>query len=100
MRLGPDLYRIPDLAVFAGEEPEHVPDRPPLLVIEIVSPDDRFSYIDEKLAEYRAWGVPNIWVIDPHRRTLHSYESGALRRVDALKLPGYPVEVSADLFSC
>jgi Uma2 family endonuclease len=100
MRLAPDLYRIPGLAVFADREPGHVPDQPPLLVIEIVSPDDRYWYIHDKLAEYRAWGVPHIWVIDPHRRTLDSYESGALTRVDTLKLPGYPVEITADLFSC
>src|ERR1700688_422819 len=33
MRLAADLYRIPDVAVFAGTEPdEDVPSRPPLLV--------------------------------------------------------------------
>src|SRR5438105_8157755 len=44
MRLAHDLYRITDVAVFAGTEPEErVPSRPPLLAIEIVSPDDRFA---------------------------------------------------------
>src|SRR3979411_1922281 len=39
MRLASDLYRIPDIAVFAGTEPdEEVPSHPPLLVIEIISP--------------------------------------------------------------
>src|SRR5712692_3691550 len=38
MRLAQDLYRIPDVAVFAGTEPEEaVPSRPPLVTIEIVS---------------------------------------------------------------
>jgi Uma2 family endonuclease len=100
MRLAPDLYRIPDVAVFAGSEPERIPTQPPLLVIEIVSPDDRYAYIHAKLAEYCAWGVRHIWVIDPNRQTLDSYESGKLTRVATLKLPGYPIEISADLFSC
>jgi hypothetical protein len=37
MQLASDLYRIPDVAVFAGTEPkERVPSHPPLVVIEIV----------------------------------------------------------------
>ena len=100
MRLAPDLYRIPDVAVFAEREPqETVPSRPPVVTIEIVSRDDRYSAVPEKLAEYQQWGVANIWVIDPHRRTLATYEDGALRTVPMLALSGYPFELSADLFS-
>jgi Uma2 family endonuclease len=100
MRLAPDLYRIPDVAVFAGTEPdEEVPSRPPLLVIEIVSPDDRYSEVQEKLAEYQQWGVPHIWVVDPNRRTLATYNAGALLPVSSLTLPGYPLEISSSLFS-
>jgi Uma2 family endonuclease len=99
MLLGPDLFRIPDVAVFAEREPEErVPSRP-LVVIEIVSPDDRYSEMLEKLAEYQQWGVANIWVVDPHRRALAAYEDEGLRTVPSLALPGYPFELSADLFS-
>jgi hypothetical protein len=57
MRLAPDLYRIPDVAVFAEREPqETVPSRPPVVTIEIVSRDDRYSAVLEKLAEYQQWG--------------------------------------------
>jgi Uma2 family endonuclease len=100
MRLAPDLYRIPDIAVFAESKPdEPVPSRPPLVVIEIISPDDRYSEMLEKLAEYQQWGVANIWVVDPHRRTLAAYEDEVLRTVPMLALPGYPFELSSDLFS-
>ena len=100
MRLAPDLYRIPDIAVFAESKPdEPVPSRPPLVAIEIISPDDRYSEMLEKLAEYQQWGVANIWVVDPHRRTLAIYENEALRTVPVLTLPGYPFELSAGLFS-
>ena len=100
MRLAPDLYRIPDVAVFAGSEPdEEVPSHPPLVAVEIISPDDRFSGVLEKLAEYRQWGVPHIWVVDPHRRTLAAYDTGALVPASSLTLPGYPLEFSGNLFS-
>src|ERR1700694_3893018 len=100
MCLAPDLYRIPDIAVFAESKPdEAVPSHPPLVAIEIISPDDRYSEMLEKLEEYQQWGVAHIWVIDPHRRTLAAYEDGALRTVPKLALPGYPFELCADLFS-
>jgi Uma2 family endonuclease len=100
MRLADDLYRIPDLAVFAESKPdEPVPSRPPLVTIEIISPDDRYSEMLEKLAEYQEWRVANIWVVDPHRRTLAVYQDEALRTVPRLALAGYPFALSAELFS-
>jgi Uma2 family endonuclease len=100
MLLAPSLYRIPDVAVFAGTEPEErVPIRPPLVAIEIVSPDDRYSEMLEKLKEYQQWGVTHIWVVDPQRRALAAYEDEVLRTVPRLALRGYPFELSADLFS-
>jgi Uma2 family endonuclease len=100
MRLAPDLYRIPDVAVFAGGKPnEEVPSNPPLIAIEIVSPDDRHSELQDKLAEYEKWGVAHIWVVDPGRRSLATYRSGTLATVPHLTLPGYSVEIGPDLFS-
>jgi len=100
MQLAPDLYRIPDIAVFAETEPDKpVPKHPPLLVIEIVSPDDRYSDVLEKLAQYQQWGVPHIWVVDPHKRTLAAYADGVLSLAPKLTLPGCPLELSEDLFS-
>jgi Uma2 family endonuclease len=99
MKLAPDLYRIPDVAVFADLEPsEPVPSLPPMVVIEIISPDDRYSEVLEKLAEYQRWGVQHIWVVDPHRRTLAAYRSAALVLESRLILPGYPLELSGDIF--
>ena len=42
----------------------------PSLVVEILSPNDTVEEINEKIAAYRAAGVPHIWVIDPYQRTL------------------------------
>jgi Uma2 family endonuclease len=57
LRLAADVYRVPDISVFAGDEPKQsVPSSPPLLVIEILSKDDRHHDLMEKLEEYHAWG--------------------------------------------
>jgi Uma2 family endonuclease len=95
MRLGADVIRIPDVAVFHPDLPsEPVPSQPPLIVIEILSPDDRHSEVHEKLEEYRMWGVPKVWLIDPQLHKLYVYDGG-LRTVNALELSEPPVRLEA-----
>ena len=55
LRIRERRYRVVDLAVFQGEPAEDVPSPPPLVAIEILSPDDRFAEVLSKLEEYRAW---------------------------------------------
>src|SRR4026207_2269854 len=70
LRLSPTHYRIADVAVFAGDVPDGMkyPTEPPEFVIEMVSEDDRHVEILEKLAEYHAWGVKHVWLVDPWTR--------------------------------
>ncbi|MBI5280487.1 MAG: Uma2 family endonuclease [Candidatus Solibacter usitatus] len=89
--------RIPDIAVYAGAEPaEQVPSIPPYVVIEILSPDDKAQYLMAKLREYRGFGVPHIWVIDPASKSMHEYGSDGLREVAALRMPEYSLQVTHD----
>ena len=101
MRLAEDLYRIPDVAVFEGAGPtEAVPTTPPLLVVEISSPDDRLDAMLQKLDEYRTWGVRHIWLIEPERKRIHVYDQGSLTAVSRLELPQFGFAVTAlELFA-
>jgi Uma2 family endonuclease len=101
MRVAPDVYRLPDAVVFAGELPgENVPSTPPLMVIEILSKDDRYHDPMDKLEEYRVWGIPNIWVIDPLAKRFSAYSDFALQNVSSLALAEYQFELTpAALFS-
>ncbi len=77
--------RIPDLlfytaerfAAFEAENPEwrkRPLDIVPDLVIEVVSPHDSFSYVNEKVRLYLADGVRVIWVVDSQRQRVTVYE--------------------------
>jgi Uma2 family endonuclease len=101
LRLGPRVFRIPDISVFGGQPPqESVPSTPPLLVIEILSKDDRHHNLMQKLEEYRAWGVANIWVVDPLAKRLSYYTESGFYNVSSLALADYPFELTpAALFS-
>ena len=63
-----------------------VPDTPPFVVIEILSKDDRYAEVIQKLDEYREWGVPNIWLIDPITKHLSVHTDLGPQNVAALTL--------------
>jgi Uma2 family endonuclease len=96
-RLAPDLYRLPDFALFRNDAPyESVPSIPPVMVAEIISKDDQRVELIQKLREYAAWGVPHIWIIDPWTRRLAVWKNDTEVPVEALTLPEYEFEVRLD----
>ncbi len=68
---------------------------PPLVAIEILSPEDRPLRVDQTLAEWLEFGVGYVWVVDPE--TLESILHTAHGRVpvpDAtLRIPETPIEI-------
>ena len=100
IRLRPGRYVIPDVCVFWPEEPtEEIPESLPLLVIEVLSPDDRMSDVMGKLREYHEAGIAHIWLADPKLRCLYLYRDG-LQEVTSAQIPEVNLELRlADLFS-
>ena len=94
MRLAPDLYRIPGIAAFVTPPDGVVPHEPPLVVVEILSPDDRYYDLMQKLEEYRVWGVTNVWVVDPLAKRLALYTPSGIQYVSSLALADYPFELT------
>lgn len=91
VQVSPTRFRVPDVCVYLGGEPEEeVFTAPPFLVIEILSPDDRASQMQEKIDDYLAFGVPQVWVIDPRLKRAwvyttegsHEAKDGVLRTAD------------------
>ncbi len=69
------------MAVYLTEPTEQVFITPPFLVIEILSPEDRWSRLTRKLEDYFAMGCPNIWILDPVRSKAYRYEGEAVCEV-------------------
>jgi Uma2 family endonuclease len=95
-QLASDVIRIPDLAVFRSFPQERVPASPPLLVVEIVSPDDRHEELLRKLDQYREWGVEHIRVVQPELRKLHVYDARGLTEVSQFELAEAGVRIAAE----
>ncbi|HTV82825.1 MAG TPA: Uma2 family endonuclease [Acidobacteriaceae bacterium] len=61
--------RIPDEALIApGAHPDVLTD-PPIPAVEILSPDDSYSDMEERTADFLAMGIPAVRIIDPKTRT-------------------------------
>jgi Uma2 family endonuclease len=76
----PDTVRAMDVA-FVSRRRLPVLERgflrvAPELVVEVVSPTDRWSELEAKLAEYFAIGVDVVWVVAPERRSVLVYRGG------------------------
>ena len=100
LRIKSTRIRIADIAVFSGEGPagEGTADIPPAVAIEVLSRDDRFTEVQKKFADYKEFGIPHIWLVDPWTRKLFSY-AGGLHEVPALELPEYGVTLTpGDVF--
>ena len=90
-------FRVPDVCVYIGSEPEEQVFRtPPFLAIEILSKDDRASDLQEELDDYREFRIPFVWIIDPRTERGYTYsledefeamQSGLRTRDPDLELP-------------
>lgn len=76
----PDSIRGVDVAFISRER---LPKRPtrgyleiaPELIVEIVSPNDRWREINKKIAEYFAIGVDEVWIVNPTDKDVRRYTS-------------------------
>jgi Uma2 family endonuclease len=92
----PTRYRIADLAIFEGPAESPYPQRPALVVVEILSPGQSHDDLMDRLRDCHAWGVPFLWVINPESRTLHRFDGASLIAIDALELPAHHFRLDRD----
>jgi len=96
IRVAARRVRIADIAVLRADAPrEQVTTTPPLLCVEILSPEDRLSRAKLVLADYLAMGVENIWLIDPIYRAAFTFNAAGLHEADptGLRVPNTPIHL-------
>lgn len=78
VRTGVKQSRIPDLTVITEaqedslieSDSEAVLEEPPILAIEIVSPNDPTTDYRDKRSEYAVKGIPEYWIVDPRNNRI------------------------------
>jgi Uma2 family endonuclease len=77
----PDTVRAPDVAFVTRDRADAVGDTEkywpgaPDLAVEVLSPDDRYHEVDEKVAEWLGAGCRMVIVVNPRRRAATIYRS-------------------------
>ena len=84
-RRNPDRVRGADLAFVSRERlaeksPQGFLKVAPELVVEIISPTDRWQYMRDKLEEYFAIGVHRVWIVEPDNRDVLVYSASTEMR--------------------
>jgi Uma2 family endonuclease len=98
VQIDPTRFRIPDVCVVLGPKPaERVLTKPPFLCVEILSPEDLWTRIEQRLTDYLEMGLPYAWVLDPQTKQayiatatdgLREVKDGVLRTANpALEVP-------------
>jgi Uma2 family endonuclease len=93
----PDTVRGADISFYSytrlpkGPLPDRYLDVPPDLVVEVLSPSDRWPKVLAKVAEYLDAGITVVVVLDDERRLAHVYRGDASPRYlggdDELTIP-------------
>lgn len=79
VQVGVQRFRVPDITVVLGGMPaDPIIRTPPFLCIEILSPSDRMSEMQERIDDYLEFGVPHVWAIYPTNRRAFIYTPGAM----------------------
>ncbi len=77
----PDTVRAPDVAFISRERLEEIGETDgywagaPDLVVEVISPNDRYTEVEEKLTEWLEAGARMVIVVNPRRRSVRVHRS-------------------------
>jgi len=105
---GPDTVRSPDVSFMSKDRMpldvtmDHYAEGAADLCVEVLSPSNKRSEMNDKIAEYFAGGSRLVWVVDPKKRTVTVYTGSKTSRIlkdDAVLdggdvLPGFTCPVA------
>jgi Uma2 family endonuclease len=89
-------FRIPDVAILPGDySKDPIVRVPPLICVEVLSPEDRTSRVRERCNDYLALGVGHVWVIDPAKREGFAADAAGFHAPpeNVFSVPGTPIHL-------
>ncbi len=73
--LAPDVGFVAQHRLSGDQSPEGYFPGPPDIAVEVVSPGDRASEVQEKIRNWLAFGVALVWIVEPKTRTVTIYRA-------------------------
>lgn len=100
VQVSPTRFRIPDVCVVLGGRPkEQIFRTPPFICIEILSPEDRLSRVEERMSDYLHFGVPYVFLLNPEKRRAFRWTLEGMHEVKELRTENPEIVIPVtDLF--
>ncbi len=106
-RITSTRFRVPDIVLMKGKRKrgETIPSKPPVAVIEILSPEDRVARMQKRIDDLLDAGTAQVLVVDPTGRRAWEYSrdgsneirNGVLRLADpAFEIPLHEIFAQLD----
>lgn len=103
LQVKPSKFRVPDVMVLhPGQKQTQIIREAPLLCIEVLSPEDTWKRLKEKVEDYLLLGVAHVWAFDPSSRQAYRCDEDGFHRVSTqtLSIPNTPISIDlAELFA-
>ena len=96
VQVAPTRFRVPDLTVVLRDAPgQKILRTSPLVVVEILSPEDALTRLQQRVADYLSFGIEHVWVIDPYNRCAYLADARGFHEpeVPTLSIPGTPIAI-------
>jgi Uma2 family endonuclease len=69
----PTRFRVPDVAIVDLDNRDPILTKPPLVCIEVLSPEDRLNRVIRRAEDFLDMGVAEVWIIDPQPRRCYRH---------------------------
>ena len=97
--VAPGRYRCPDVQVVSRmPKIDRIVRRPPLLVVEVISPHDTWQRLRMVFEDWLAMGVEHVWAFEPEGSAAYRVDGNGTWRVreSELAIPGTPFRLLLD----
>jgi Uma2 family endonuclease len=88
VQVSPTRVGLPDVLLTTLKPHPQVLVEPPILVVEVLSPEDSYVEICARASDYFHMGVPAVWIVDPRVRAGRWSTGGVWTQSDRLEVPG------------
>jgi len=92
-------FRVADVCVLRfGDPPDGIVHTPPLICVEVLSPGQSLSDIQDPINDYLRMGVQNVWILDPVGRLAWYAAIDGFHSLsgDEFCVPGTPIRIALD----
>ena len=94
IQISPTRFRVPDICLVSLDQPvEQILTKPPLACIEILSPEDTLRRMQDRIDDYRKFGVSSIWILDPATQRGYDCQSAGWLEATEFAVPNTPIRL-------